>query len=338
MRNDGMAHPAVFDVPDTILFAGLFDDLADGRVVNVRYFREEVVFDLEIQSTHEPADEPVPGGEVGGGFQLMQGPFFFDLIAVGRNREGCFFHGMGQLEYNTQYKSRYKRDGQETYQPGEESHQHDRQYHHHEQVTGLGDPESDVFENAHLLDGHHAYLAAEVFRVIRFKHPNEQQQGIQYPEVIMLEAVQEIFFLCAAHAQHGFDLDIIVYTIDVGVGMVYDIVLVVPDDGAGAEGIHGEGGDVVPEFAVAERSVAAVVHDVEADGSGKSTHDDAFEYRHPGNGRKEQHVYVEGDVGGPEQDGLEIEVEIAGDGFPGFGKVVVYPFFELLVKGGAVHV
>lgn len=35
MRNDGMAHLAVFNIFYAILLAGLFNDLADGRVVDV---------------------------------------------------------------------------------------------------------------------------------------------------------------------------------------------------------------------------------------------------------------------------------------------------------------
>ena len=35
MRNDGVAHPAVFNIFYAVLLAGLFNDLADGRVVDV---------------------------------------------------------------------------------------------------------------------------------------------------------------------------------------------------------------------------------------------------------------------------------------------------------------
>ena len=49
----------------------------------------------------------------------------------------------------------------------------------------------------------------------------------------MSEPVNLVFFLTAAHTKHGFDLNIIIHAIDIGVRMMDDIVLVSPHDHAG---------------------------------------------------------------------------------------------------------
>jgi hypothetical protein len=54
MRSDRITDPGIFDIDQPIFLAGLPDDLADGRIVNVRYFGEKMMLDLEIQ----PADQP----------------------------------------------------------------------------------------------------------------------------------------------------------------------------------------------------------------------------------------------------------------------------------------
>ena len=101
MRNDGMPHLAVFNIFYAVLFAGLFNDLADGRVVDVRNLREEVMLYLEIQSAYQPGNEFIPGRKVCRGLYLVDGPFVLNFIDVfGRNRESGFFNGMCQLKNN----------------------------------------------------------------------------------------------------------------------------------------------------------------------------------------------------------------------------------------------
>ena len=65
MRNNSMPHFWILDIGHIVFRAGLLDDLADPGIMNVRNLGEQVVFDLEIQSANQPADELIPGREVG---------------------------------------------------------------------------------------------------------------------------------------------------------------------------------------------------------------------------------------------------------------------------------
>ena len=54
MRSDSLVHALVFNIHNTMLEASLLYDFADGRIMNVRYFWEQVVLNLEVQSAHIP--------------------------------------------------------------------------------------------------------------------------------------------------------------------------------------------------------------------------------------------------------------------------------------------
>ena len=50
----GIAHPRILDIHQPVFLAGLLYDLADGRIMDVRYLGEKVMFDLEVQSAYQP--------------------------------------------------------------------------------------------------------------------------------------------------------------------------------------------------------------------------------------------------------------------------------------------
>src|SRR5204863_3297992 len=55
----------------------LFHQSGNGRVVDVADAREEVMFNLKIQSAQEPTLQPAAAGKVHGGFGLMDRPAIF---------------------------------------------------------------------------------------------------------------------------------------------------------------------------------------------------------------------------------------------------------------------
>src|SRR5438093_1528196 len=55
VRCDGAEETLVGGVPHAEFFAGLFDQLAERRIVNVADAMKQVMLDLEIQSAQEPA-------------------------------------------------------------------------------------------------------------------------------------------------------------------------------------------------------------------------------------------------------------------------------------------
>ena len=52
MRSHRIPHLRVFDIDQSVFFASLPDNVADGRVMDMRNFGEKMMFDLKIQSTH----------------------------------------------------------------------------------------------------------------------------------------------------------------------------------------------------------------------------------------------------------------------------------------------
>ena len=130
MRNDGMAHFSEFNIFYAVFLAGLFNDLADGRVVDMRDFREQVMFYLEIQTANKPADHFIPGGKICRGLYLVYGPFILNGIDICIGyRESGFLHRVRQLKNNAQYKAGKHGIGQKTNQPRKKAPEIDRHQH-----------------------------------------------------------------------------------------------------------------------------------------------------------------------------------------------------------------
>ena len=90
-------------VPDAELPARLFDQRRQGRVMNVRDAREQVVLDLKIEPADEPTQCPVAAAKIHGRFHLMHGPsVFHSAFAKPRQRKSRILDTMGQLEYDAQ--------------------------------------------------------------------------------------------------------------------------------------------------------------------------------------------------------------------------------------------
>src|SRR5438445_13152958 len=92
--------------------------------MNMRYFREQVMFDLEIQSAYKPGYQLVACSKIGCSLDLVNGPFIFQLagLLVG-NRECRMLHRMRQLKYQAQHETRHAGKDHEADQPvGKSNH------------------------------------------------------------------------------------------------------------------------------------------------------------------------------------------------------------------------
>src|SRR5688572_11975256 len=102
MRYNSMTHFTELNIFYAIFLAGLFNDLADSRVVDMRDLREQVMFYLEIQSANKPGDQFIPGSKICCCFDLVNCPLVLDLVDICiRYRKSCFFHCMCKLEHDT---------------------------------------------------------------------------------------------------------------------------------------------------------------------------------------------------------------------------------------------
>ena len=76
--------------------------------------------------------------------------------------------------------------------------------------------------------------ACEVFLIVRDKNPPEVKQAVSKPEIKMLVAMHFIVFLGFTKSEKGFGIYIVVYTVNICVSMMNDIVLGLPHEIVGA--------------------------------------------------------------------------------------------------------
>ena len=82
----------------------------------------------------------------------------------------------------------------------------------------------------------------------------------------MLEAVQRVLGLVGRHAHPRLDVDIVVVTLDVGVGVVDKIMLGIPHVRATAKHTQRVGSQSVHPSETREAAVGTVVHHIKANG------------------------------------------------------------------------
>ncbi len=94
----------------SVFAAGAFHQLGNGRVIDVADPGEQVMFDLEIEGSHQPCHRPVVAGIVDRGLHLMDGPRFFDAAGVGsRHGEFRLFHDMHHLKHHAEREAQHSR-------------------------------------------------------------------------------------------------------------------------------------------------------------------------------------------------------------------------------------
>src|SRR6185437_131175 len=100
MRINGLPRSGIIVIGEAKELALLPHYFAQGCIVDMADLGEEVMLDLEIQATHQPGNDPVTGGKVGGGPDLMDGPFgTYDLVRSIGHIERSLFDDMRQLKY-----------------------------------------------------------------------------------------------------------------------------------------------------------------------------------------------------------------------------------------------
>src|SRR5579872_4952581 len=151
VRGHGIMHPWIFYVDEPIFLTGLPDDPADRRIMNMGYFREEMMLDLEIQPAHQPAHDRVMGREICGRFELMDRPFVFHLSRLHIRYGECrMLHCMRQLKYHAQHKTGYHGKDDEADHPVVPAQPVDRQHDKDKRMECLEPPEYQVIRKAHL--------------------------------------------------------------------------------------------------------------------------------------------------------------------------------------------
>src|SRR5437899_1071679 len=103
MRGQAFPERPVLGVWDAKVSTCLFHHLRDRRVVDVTDPREQVMFDLKVQTAEEPRREPAGPGEVHGRFRLMDGPGLVDTPCAREGQgERRLFYAVRSLKHHAQ--------------------------------------------------------------------------------------------------------------------------------------------------------------------------------------------------------------------------------------------
>ena len=99
MLRDGGPNTTEFMASQSVAFGDGAHDRSQLRIMGVRHVREQVVFNLMIKATGEPADKARTSGEVGSRANLMRGP----IIAFANSAELHPRRQMRNLENDRQH-------------------------------------------------------------------------------------------------------------------------------------------------------------------------------------------------------------------------------------------
>src|ERR1043165_9585333 len=107
MRREPRTKGGMLTISHPKITTGLFHKFRDGRVIDVTYAREKVMFDLKIQTTQEPTLDPAASSEIHSGFDLMDRPGTFHRAGVMlRQGELRLFNAMSKLTHNADNHAR----------------------------------------------------------------------------------------------------------------------------------------------------------------------------------------------------------------------------------------
>src|ERR1700681_427266 len=226
-------------IADAVFAADLFDDIGDGRQMDVTDPRKKMVLDLVVQAPHVPSQERALASEICCRLHLVDGPLpaLHFLRVVRRERAGLLI-GVSQLKNDAQAQPLDHRDEtideydlpQRVKKEGDcERCGKERELAPQEQseVAAAG-PRERVVADASPKNG----------REVIVELPLGQDKTIEDPHVEVLEALVRKMRLVARHPAKGTEADAVVQSFDIGVAVVEDIVFPPPDIGAAAEKIE----------------------------------------------------------------------------------------------------
>src|SRR3984885_11713981 len=263
MRSDGITNPRILDVYKPIFLAGLPDDLADRRVMDMRDFGEEMVLDLEVQSPNQPGYNGIACGKIRGSPDLVDSPLVLHLARglVGY-RESSKLDGMSELEDHAKYKTGHQGENDKADHPVVPADHIDRQADKQEGMEDLKAPEHKMIAQGHFLQRHPANLAFEIFGVIQHKDPENVEDTIEEPEVQVLVGVHPVFFPALPHPHPGLNIDIVIHPGHIGISMVNNIMFYIPHKTVAAEDVQGESRKMVHPFVFGKAAMRTVMHDI----------------------------------------------------------------------------
>ena len=143
--------------------------------------------------------------------------------------------------------------------------QHYGQRYVEDNIKGLAGPEDQVVFARHGRQFACIDLFGKVLIKVLPEDPEERADRVEKGEVKVLDLVGRNPLLGAAHPDEGTFGDIIIHAVHIGIGMVNDVVLLLPHKAVAAQRIQGITQELIDPAVGGIAAVAGIVHDIEAD-------------------------------------------------------------------------
>lgn len=333
MRENGGPHGRIRMIRQCKRSALLLHNFTERRVMNVRDGGKKMVLHLEIQSANQPRKWFVVLRKIGGCPDFVFGPrsgqklfFTFQCVKAG------FFHHMRQLKNDGHHKPHGDVNNQKANKPRQPANKIDRYQNVEKAVKNFAEPEDDVFFSFDVVDGCIVNSPREIFTEVEHKHPCKGAHRVQKKHVNVLKAVHGSPGLCAAHPQQRTVGQIIVHTVDVGVGMVNHIVLDLPEKSVSAKCIHGQSHEFIHPLAAGKTFVAGIVHHVESRANKAKSKEKSEQQANPPTVSSEQQKKIQRRGNGEQNNGFAVQPPVAGFGEIILQKIGIHLFFQRLKK------
>jgi hypothetical protein len=196
MGQESRSKGGVLTISHAKLSTGLFYEVRDGRVIDVTYTREKVMFDLKIQPTEEPTPHSTASSEIYSSFDLMDRPGISHRTgALFRQWELGLFNAMRKLKHNADNHAR-KRD----YQNVEQQHhpegmEQERQAKSQCEKQCFTTNKPGQFPPFRPRDSCGSDSAKDYVTEIIVEIPLDNVQSVEWPQIEMLPAMKFESFL-----------------------------------------------------------------------------------------------------------------------------------------------
>src|SRR6056297_1475615 len=206
-------------------------------IVDTAYLREEVVFNLVIESTDVPAQQLVLMSKIGSGFHLMDHPGILNITFHIFSGMIGSFHNMGQLKDNSEYYTGCQVNRHEADQelpPGDRQHKHG--YHQHVGVIyDLGDNKGDPLRNRMALIFIGPKVVLEEILIVLNENPKQCSKAVCHKSEIMLRLMDRLVVGMGREPDKLGYFKILIMLVDIGIGVMYYIMGYFPDVTVGTE-------------------------------------------------------------------------------------------------------
>ena len=148
----------------------------------------------------------------------------------------------------------------------------------------------------------------------------------------MLVFMHFVFFLGFAHPHPGLNIDVVIYPVHVGIGVVDHIVFHIPHKAVAPQYIQRERRKAIDPFVPRKTAMRSVMHHIEPDGSCQSPQQYAFHDR-PKRRRSEKYqMHVDKGEAYHQDHRLQKEIVIPGCRFTDFLEIVADPLLQFSVE------